>query len=353
MGLIKSRTAAVWNPVRFSTSSNSFSTWGRRGSLSPGARKRPSGALVRWPTVTWLSRNTSLTNCTSVYSECAFGRWPNLSVQADHGLPNSSGYPIGLYGLVLKPTAELAGPGPCETARSCVPLRVLFSRIMCSWRSKTKRSRGGPISAAAAGSNSSAGSTSKKRPNTSFMAINAAAMPPDVARNLLRLMFSFLDAVAAMSAMRASTSFCFVVCAKGMYSPFETIAVGMGERRLSPSSALATAPSCASENHESSSRSGKRSMCVVLIFVMRPSGGERERHQNVRLVRGVAPGIGVDRRRILHHQRAIARRRKDVRIDGRFDLGAAHHLGRDRLAVDIDDRALHIVEALDVERLAP
>ena len=49
---------------------------------------------------------------------------------------------------------------------------------MCSWSSKTNRSRGAPACAYAAGSNISIGLTSKKCPNTSFIARNDAAMPP-------------------------------------------------------------------------------------------------------------------------------------------------------------------------------
>jgi len=79
-------------------------------------------------------------------------------------------------------------------------------------------------------------------------------MPPELARNLRRLMPSFFETVAAYSLMRASTSFCLSVCGLGRYSPLETICVGMGERRSSASSARCRPSSWSSLNHESSSR---------------------------------------------------------------------------------------------------
>ncbi len=68
---------------------------------------------------------------------------------------------------------------------------------------------------------------------------------------------------------------------------------------------------------------------------MRPRRGERERHQYVRLVRRVAPGVGIERRRVLHHHAAIAGVRQQIGIDGCLDLRPAHHLCRHRHVVDI------------------
>jgi len=61
---------------------------------------------------------------------------------------------------------------------------------------------------------------------------------------------------SASSLMRCSTCFCCRVCGSGMYSPFETIWVGTGERKSSftTSSAGVTFVSCSSLNHESASR---------------------------------------------------------------------------------------------------
>ena len=58
-----------------------------------------------------------------------------------------------------------------------------------------------------------------------------AAMPPDVPRNSRRSRPTFLPAWSASSSIRASTCFCWSVCGTGMYSPFEIIRVGTGERR--------------------------------------------------------------------------------------------------------------------------
>ena len=54
--------------------------------------------------------------------------------------------------------------------------------------------------------------------------------------------------------MRNSTSFCLSVWLIGMYSPFDTICVGIGECTRSAWSAGASRSSCSSLNQESSSR---------------------------------------------------------------------------------------------------
>src|SRR5438128_8431964 len=82
------------------------------------------------------------------------------------------------------------------------------------------------------------GSTLKNRPKTSFMARNDAAIPPEVVRKRRREIPSFLLADSASSLMRSSLCFCFLVCGTGMYSPFETLRVGIGDRKVSASSAL-------------------------------------------------------------------------------------------------------------------
>ena len=61
------------------------------------------------------------------------------------------------------------------------------------------------------------------------MARNEAAIPPEVVMNDRRLIPSFFEAWAASSRSRTSTFFCCSVCGSGMYSPFETICVGIGE----------------------------------------------------------------------------------------------------------------------------
>ena len=88
------------------------------------------------------------------------------------------------------------------------------------------------------------------------MAMKEAAMPPDWERNARRLIPSFLEASSASSLIRCSTCFCCWVCGSGMYSPFDTICVGIGERKFSStiSSAGVTFVSCSSLNHESASR---------------------------------------------------------------------------------------------------
>src|SRR5439155_10675953 len=118
------------------------------------------------------------------------GVWPSDGFHALQGRPSSSGRPSALNGFLSKRAAEAAAPAPCDIARSASgPLKD--SRIMCSWSSNTNRSRG-TAPWACADPISSSGFTSKKRPNTSFMAMKAAAIPPDEARNRLRLMPSRL-----------------------------------------------------------------------------------------------------------------------------------------------------------------
>src|SRR5437762_14268878 len=71
------------------------------------------------------------------------------------------------------------------------------------------------------------------------MASRAAAMPPEVARNLRRLIPSFLEAESASSLIRSSTCFCCLVCGFGRYSPLDTFRVGIGERQSSGSTSYA------------------------------------------------------------------------------------------------------------------
>ena len=56
MRFTQSRTAAVWYPVRFIALSDSSTLSGMRGLPLPGGSNRPSGALERIATDTWLSR---------------------------------------------------------------------------------------------------------------------------------------------------------------------------------------------------------------------------------------------------------------------------------------------------------
>ena len=56
MRLTQLRTAAVWQAVRFIALSDSSTLRGMRGLPPPGGSNRPSGALSRIATVTWLSR---------------------------------------------------------------------------------------------------------------------------------------------------------------------------------------------------------------------------------------------------------------------------------------------------------
>ena len=83
-------------------------------------------------------------------------------------------------------------------------------------------SAGRPSAANASDSNSDSRLTLKKRPKTSFIARNVAAMPPVVAMNFRRLMPSFLAARSASSFVRASTRCCSCVCGMGIHSPFDT-----------------------------------------------------------------------------------------------------------------------------------
>src|SRR6516162_4605349 len=101
------------------------------------------------------------------------------------------------------------------------------------------------------------------------MASNAAAMPPEPARNWRRLMPSFLLASSASSSSRASTRFCWSVCGAGMYSPFEIIRVGTGERTGSATSARWHLLTCsASSSPWSSSQTRPDSFHFALDMVI-------------------------------------------------------------------------------------
>src|SRR5712692_2261735 len=194
----------------------------------------------------------SLTNFTRWKFAPVIGVWPSDGFHEAHGRPSSSGRPSVLNGFLSKPAAVAAAPAPCDIARSARgPLND--SRIMCVWSSNTNRSRG-TAPWACADPISSSGSTSKNLPNTSFIAMNAAAIPPEEARKRRRLMPSLRLASPAISAMRASTWRCCSVCGNGRYSPFDTTCVGIGERSSSASSARANPESWESDSQESSSR---------------------------------------------------------------------------------------------------
>ena len=124
----------------------------------------------------------------------------------------------------------------------------LLPRTKWSWSSKTNSSLGGAAAAYAAGSKISTGLTLKNRPNTSFMASNVAAMPPELLKNARRLMPSLSLAAPANSSIRASTRRCCSVCGTGRYSPFEIIRVGMGERSGSATSARSHCATCSGSN---------------------------------------------------------------------------------------------------------
>ena len=81
-----------------------------------------------------------------------------------------------------------------------------------------------------------------------FIASNVAAMPPELLKNARRLMPSLSLAVAASSSIRASTRRCCSVCGTGMYSPFEIIRVGIGERTDSATSARSHCATCSASN---------------------------------------------------------------------------------------------------------
>src|SRR6266852_3317404 len=71
------------------------------------------------------------------------------------------------------------------------------------------------------------------------MAIKDADSPPPEARKWRRLMPSFLAAVSANSLIRASTLFWVLLCGGGMYSPFETTRVGIGDGQSASSASYA------------------------------------------------------------------------------------------------------------------
>src|SRR5438309_4488616 len=125
----------------------------------------------------------------------------------------------------------------------------------------------------------SSGLTLKNRPNTSFIAMKAVAMPADDARKRRRLTPRCLAASPASSATRASTCFCCSVCGIGKYSPFDTTCVGIGEPSVSASSARTRRASCDSDSQESSSREPGRRFDMALLLWRRayafPITGDR------------------------------------------------------------------------------
>ena len=86
----------------------------------------------------------------------------------------------------------------------------------------------------AEGSAASIGSTSKKRPNTVFMASSDVAIPPLVRRKSRRLNPSRGASRAASARMRCSTRRWAAVCGSGGNSSLETSFVGKGSSEASP-----------------------------------------------------------------------------------------------------------------------
>src|SRR2546425_5787455 len=95
------------------------------------------------------------------------------------------------------------------------------------------------------------------------MARKVAAMPPAPARNARRLIPSFLAAPSASCLARASTLCWSSVWGMGMYSPFDTSWVGIGENG-SAASALAHLAS-RSEEHTSELQSLAYLVCRLLL----------------------------------------------------------------------------------------
>src|SRR5258707_14456305 len=154
--------------------------------------------------------------------------WSCVGFHGVQALPSSStptGFPPlvplalkPLSGLTVKPAPVDTEPGPCANARSPCGELVL-DRTMCVWSSKMKRLLGGANSSRASSSNISSAFTLKNRlPKTWFMAMNEAAIPPELSRKRRRVTPSFFAAWSASSLTRSSTCFCFCVCGNGMYS---------------------------------------------------------------------------------------------------------------------------------------
>src|SRR5690348_9486819 len=97
--------------------------------------------------------------------------------------------------------------------------------------------------AAASGWAASAGETSKIGPNTSFSATKAAAMPQLVRRNCRRSIPSLRALASERSLSRSSNCRWRRVCGKGLNSPFDTIRVGTGDLKSSPSAGSVCASS--------------------------------------------------------------------------------------------------------------
>src|ERR1039457_3889983 len=101
--------------------------------------------------------------------------------------------------------------------------------VKCDWTSSTKYSPLGSFSSYAPWSVASSSPTSQTLPQTLLEARKQAARPMGVAMNLRRSMPSLRDFSAAIWPVQYSTSFCFWVCGRGMYSSLETSCVGTGE----------------------------------------------------------------------------------------------------------------------------
>src|SRR6516162_8054906 len=110
------------------------------------------------------------------------------------------------------------------------PISRVSSRRKWVWPSMMNCLDSAPArSAAMSGAAASASVTSKRRPNTWFIATNEAAMPAAVWKKRRRDKPCRRASRPLNSLSRASTSRCSAVCGTGMYSSLDTIWVGTGE----------------------------------------------------------------------------------------------------------------------------
>src|SRR5271166_6586692 len=129
----------------------------------------------------------------------------------------------------LSPIALFQPALPTASRALMNPISLVSSRRKWVWPSMINCFDSAPArSAAISGVAASAMLTSKRRPNTWFIATNEAAMPAAVWKKRRRDRPCRRASRSLSSLSRASTSRCFSVCGTGMYSSLDTICVGTG-----------------------------------------------------------------------------------------------------------------------------
>src|SRR5271169_3488454 len=164
---MKSRHCDVCQPVRISLTRLWVMLYAGPGTVPPGGVNKAMLALLMIEQLVWACRYRRLMYCPNANSPKAVVSGPGLGgesgeswagFQSVQALPNWSTPaglpPVPLKGFDVNPAAMDAGPGPCASARSPLPLAPfgpfgfgLLVRTMWVWSSKTNTSEGTALSA--------------------------------------------------------------------------------------------------------------------------------------------------------------------------------------------------------------